>query len=136
MDAPVVLIDGGCLFCNRVAQFVIRHDASGTIRFAALGSPAASRLLAARGLPTPPPGTFVLVEGGHAFFRSEGAVRLAVHLRAPWRWLSILRVVPRPVRDVGYDLVARLRYRLFGRVAPCSLLDASERGRFLDDGIA
>ncbi len=135
MEAPVVLIDAECLFCNRVAQVVLRNDASGRIRFAALGSPAAVRLLAARGLSEPPTGTFVFLDESGAHVRSEGVVRLAAHLRSPWCGLSLFRWIPRPLRDVGYDIVARVRYRLLGRIAPCSLLSPEERARFLDDGV-
>ncbi|MDX2081355.1 MAG: DCC1-like thiol-disulfide oxidoreductase family protein [Terrimicrobiaceae bacterium] len=128
---PIVLIDGECVLCNGVARFVIRHDPSGRIRFAALGSPAASAVLSDRQLPPPPPGTFVLIENGAAHYRSEGALRLASKLDRPWRYLAWLSIVPRPIRDAVYAFVAAVRYRLAGRVATCSLLDPAERKRFL-----
>lgn len=132
MDGPVVLIDGECLFCNRAARFVIRRDRSGTFRFAALGSPAAERLLAARGLPPPPPGTFVLVDRHEAFYRSDAALRVLGLLPAPWKYGAVLRVIPRAFRDLAYSFVARVRYHLFGRIASCSLLAPEERRRFLE----
>lgn len=128
----LVLIDGECLLCNRLARFVIRRDVEGTIRFAALGSAAAVRELSARDLPPPPPGTFVLVTEGRAFYRSEAALRLMGLLPFPWNLLRVLRIVPRAVRDAGYLLVARLRYRVFGRVSMCGLLTEAEKSRFLN----
>jgi predicted DCC family thiol-disulfide oxidoreductase YuxK len=132
-DGPIVLIDGECVLCNRLARFVIRRDPHAKIRFAALGSPAAARVLAGWNLPTPPPGTFVLVAGGHAFLRSEAAIRLFSELPFPWHYAGICRVVPLALRDAVYSLVAAVRYRVMGRVPSCGLLDAAERERFLRD---
>lgn len=129
----LVLIDGECLLCNRLARFVIRRDPAGTIRFAALGSRAANRELGSRGLPAPPAGTFVLVTGGKAFYRSEAALRLLQRLPPPWRSAGVLLCIPRPLRDPVYSVVARLRYRVFGRIESCGILSAEEKCRFLRD---
>lgn len=75
--------------------------------------------------------TFVLVEDGRPFLRSEAAMRLARHLRAPWRWLALTRVVPRFARDWVYDLIARNRYRWFGRTEACMIPMPSVASRFL-----
>jgi len=130
-EKPLVLIDSQCVLCNRVAQFVIRHDPSGQFQFAALSSAAAEAGLSQRGLPPPPPGTFVLVEGGHAYFRSEAALRLVARLGRPWKFLTVLRWIPRPLRDAIYSGVARIRYRIFGRIEACALLSPEEKSRFL-----
>lgn len=131
-DHPVLLIDGECVLCNRLAQFVIRHDPAGRFRFAALQSEAARRLLAERGLPPPPAGTFVCIEDGKSFTRSEAALRLARHLPFPWRAAVIARLIPRALRDAAYDFIARNRIRFFGRTAACGLLSTEERSRFLE----
>ncbi len=127
----LVLIDGTCVLCNRVAKFVIRHDPAGRFRFATLDSARASAELTLRGLPPPPLGTFVLVMEGQAYFRSEAALRLLGMLPFPWSWAYALRIIPAAVRDPAYALVSRLRYQVFGRVATCALLTPDERQRFL-----
>lgn len=132
MAAPVVLIDGECRFCNRAARFVIRRDPGGEFRFAALGSPAAERIFTSRGLPPPPPGTFVLVEEREAFFRSEAVLRVLGRLPAPWKFGTCFRVIPRAIRDRVYDLIAAVRYRVSGRTQSCALLTPEEMRRFLD----
>lgn len=76
--------------------------------------------------------TFLLVENGEFLDRSEAALALTRHLKAPWRWLRCLKVVPRPVRDAVYKLIARNRYRVFGRRAACMVPDAHVQARFLD----
>jgi len=127
----VLLIDGECALCNRLAKFVIRRDPEARIAFAALGSPRALDELRQRGLPPPPPGTFVLLDGNRAAFRSDAALQLAAMLPPPWKWLSILRAIPAPLRDPVYSLIARLRYRIFGRTENCALLSPDERARFV-----
>jgi len=127
----LVLIDGDCLFCNRVARFVIRHDPEGRFRFAELGSAAALRELGSRGLEAPPPGTIVLVRGEEIFFRSEAALCLLGELTFPWRLAGLLLIIPRALRDPVYLLVAHWRHRLGGRAGSCDVLSVSERRRFL-----
>ena len=131
--AIIVLIDGECVMCNRVARFLIRRDRDGLMKFAALGSRAANRELDARGLPPPPQGTFVLIINNQAFYRSEAAIRVLSLLPAPWCWAAAAGIIPRPLRDAGYAFIAAVRYRLLGRVPSCSLLTETERARFLND---
>jgi predicted DCC family thiol-disulfide oxidoreductase YuxK len=76
--------------------------------------------------------TFVLLAGGKAFLRSEAALRVCGYFRWPWRALAALRVVPRPIRDRAYDLVARHRYRWFGRTEACLLPTPELRARFIE----
>ncbi len=127
----LVLIDGRCVLCNRLATFVIRHDPAGQFQFAALSTTAADAALARQGLPPPPTGTFVLVEDSRAYFRSEAALRLMERLGRPWSLLVVFRLIPLPLRDAIYSLVARLRYRVFGQIESCSLLSPKEKARFL-----
>lgn len=129
----LVLIDGTCALCGRFARFVIRRDPGGRIRFAALASAAAGSELARRGLPAPPAGTVVLIEGGRAFFRSEAALRILAMLPFPWSLARTLRAIPAALRDPAYSLVARLRHRVFGSTHDCALLTADEHRRFLPD---
>ncbi len=131
--APLVLIDGECVMCHRVARFVIRYDREGAIRFAALGSPAALRALENERLPPPPLGTFVLILNGQAHYRSEAAARLCGLLPFPWRLGRWLLCIPRPLRDAAYSFVASIRYRLFGKTTACAMLRPEERARFLTD---
>lgn len=131
LESDLVLIDGECLLCNRFAQFVIRHDPARRFRFATLGSPAANKELGARDLPAPPSGTFVLVSGDRAYYRSEAALRLLRQLPPPWSLAGLLLVVPGGLRDPVYTLIAKLRYRIFGKIASCGILTDEEKARFL-----
>ena len=75
--------------------------------------------------------TFVLVSEGNAYVKSDAALRVARFLRMPWRLIAMLRVVPRPLRDLVYDIVARNRYRWFGRSDTCIVPSEAIRARFV-----
>jgi predicted DCC family thiol-disulfide oxidoreductase YuxK len=128
---PVILFDGVCNLCNASVTFAIDRDPGARLRFAALQSPAGRSLLESHGLPADYTGSLVLIEGGAAYPESEGALRIARHLTFPWPMFYGLRVVPRPVRDAVYRLVARHRYRWFGRSAVCRVPSGVTRHRFL-----
>jgi predicted DCC family thiol-disulfide oxidoreductase YuxK len=130
-NAPIVLYDGVCGFCNQSVQLILRNDRHGRFRFAALQSEVGQALLRRHGLPADDLDTFVLVEDGRAYLRSTGALRVARRMDGAWRLLSALSIVPRPLRDFAYDLFARNRYRMFGRLDACMLPPPEVRSRFL-----
>lgn len=130
---PVVLFDGVCNLCAGTVQFVIGRDPAQHFRFASLQSPAAARLLAEAGVTAPLPDSIVLVDDAGVHVRSAAALRIAHHLRFPWNLSSAFLVVPRPLRDWAYDLVARHRYGWFGRQDICMVPTPDLRSRFLRD---
>lgn len=133
-EPPVLLYDGTCGLCDASVRLVLTLDRAQVFRFAALDSAVAGRLLAERGVVRPEagPGTVMLIEGAGVRQRSDAVLRTCARLGAPWAWLGVLRVVPRAWRDALYDLVARHRARLAGRLAACRVPSAAERARFLD----
>jgi len=131
-DGPVVLFDGVCNLCTGVVQFVIPRDEAGRIHFAALQSAPGQALLERHDLPTSDFDSFVLVDDGECYTKSAAALRLAGYLDGPLSWLSALKVVPRPVRDAVYDVVADYRYRVFGRTDQCMMPTPDVESRFLD----
>jgi predicted DCC family thiol-disulfide oxidoreductase YuxK len=126
---PIVFFDGVCNLCNASVRFVIRRDPRAVFRFAALDSAAANRRLSGR---KDLPDSMVLLEEGHVWTRSTAALRIARRLRFPWPLAYAFIVVPRPVRDWIYAVVARNRYRWFGRRDRCELPTPALRARFLD----
>ncbi|RSK47783.1 thiol-disulfide oxidoreductase DCC family protein [Hymenobacter rigui] len=131
--SAVILFDGVCNLCNGFVQFVIRHDAAGRFRFAALQSEAGQALLRQYQLPTPTePDSVVLVMDKRAYTHSAAALQILRGLGGGWRWLAGLGLlVPRRVRDAVYRLIARHRYRWFGRQEACWLPTPALRARFL-----
>jgi len=129
-DRPVVLFDGVCNLCAWSVQFIVAHD-DGSVRFAPLQSDAATELLERHGLDGDYFDSLVYVDDSGAYTRSDGAVRIARHLDAPYRWAWHTRYVPRPLRDAAYDLLARVRYRVFGKRDSCLVPTAELEDRFL-----
>jgi predicted DCC family thiol-disulfide oxidoreductase YuxK len=133
---PTILFDGVCNLCNGFVQFVIRHDATGSFRFAALQSAAGQALLAAHGQQTltsgaVDPDSVVLVENGRVYTHSTAVLRIAGHLGGIWRVAMVGWLLPRPWRDGLYGYVARHRYQWFGRQESCWLPTPALRARFL-----
>jgi predicted DCC family thiol-disulfide oxidoreductase YuxK len=128
----IVLFDGVCNLCNGAVQFIIRRDRRRQFRFASLQSETGQERLRQMNLPTAAFSTFVLSEGGKVYTRSTAALRIARRLPGAWPLLYAFVLIPRPVRDWVYDLVARCRYRLFGRQDSCMMPTPELKGRFLD----
>lgn len=130
--APViVLYDGVCNLCSNTVRFIYRRDPRGAFRFAALQSPAGQYLLARHGLPPDQLQTLVLIDGNAVFTRSDAFLEVVKRLRGAWPLLRALRFVPRRLRDWVYGIIARHRYRWFGRRGTCELPPAVLRERFL-----
>jgi len=135
--APIILYDGVCGLCNRLNRFVLARDPAGRFRFAALQSAIAAEILTRHGRDPRDLDTLYLVLAPgrpeeRLLRKSDAALRILRELGGGWRLAGVLRVVPRTIRDLGYDLVAHTRYRLFGRYAACPLPDPRYRARFLD----
>jgi len=127
----VVLFDGVCNLCNGSIQFIVRRDPNGYFRFASLQSEYGRALLREHGLDEADLFSVILVEDGKAYARSDAALRIARRLAGGWKAAGALRVVPRALRDRVYDLVARNRYRWFGRRDTCMIPTPELRERFL-----
>lgn len=129
VDGPVILFDGVCNLCNASVLFVLAHEDGARFRFASLQSTLGQELVRRHRVIAD---SIVLVEGGRAWVRSGAAVRVALGLRWPWRALAAFWIVPAPLRDLGYAVVARLRYRVFGKRDACMVPTPALRARFLD----
>ena len=131
------LYDGICGLCNRVNQFVLRHDTAAQFDFASLQSATGQDLLQRRGHARRELTTFYVVSGYRSptpviLSKARAALFVAKAMGWPWRLVNIVAILPTPVLDFFYDLVARHRYRLFGRFETCPLPSPQHRRRFID----
>lgn len=130
----IILFDGICNLCNGFVQFVIKRDPRGIFQFASLQSPPAARLLTDHPeLLGNKPDTVVLIENGAIYTHSDVALRVASKLGGVWSVCLIGYVLPKPIRDWIYRLVARNRYRWFGKKEQCMVPTPAIRKRFLID---
>ncbi len=128
---PVVYFDGVCGLCNHSVNWLLARDKHRKLRFAPLqGSTAEARVPKEIREEL---STLVFQKDGKTFIRSGAVARILMTMGGPW-WLAgfLLWLIPFPVRDLGYRLVSRLRYRLFGKHDACRLPTPEERAVFLD----
>ena len=133
----LVLYDGVCGLCNRVVHFVLRHDHRGVFRFASLQSTTGQAMVKQSGGEPLELTTFLVfadytTRNARVFSRSDAALFVAGALGWPWKAALLVRVVPKGLRDRVYDLVARIRYRVFGRYERCVIPRPEFRSRFVD----
>ena len=135
---PVLLFDGTCGLCNRIVRLLLRLDRAGRLRYAPLQGAAAQSYLRAHGLPTEDFDSLVFVpewarrERPEYLMRTDGAIAALRVVGGVGTLLAAVRILPRSWRDVGYRLIARWRYRVFGVWEPQPLPRAGWAGRFLE----
>lgn len=126
----IVYYDGVCGLCNGFVTFLLKHDPLGRLRFSPLQGETAQARLNARQREQLQ--SVVIDVEGRTYEKTAAVVRILWQLGTVWKVLgALLWLVPRPVRDAGYDVVARYRYRLFGKRETCRLPTPAERERFL-----
>lgn len=131
-DEPaVVLFDGTCAFCERSVVFMARRNPRRTLRFGASQSPRGAALLARHGVTRASARSLILIEGGQLYLRSTATLRIAAHLTLPWSLARFLLVVPRPLRDGAYRMVAAIRHRIAGPANACDVPPIEIRQRMI-----
>ena len=131
-DQPVLLFDGHCHLCSGAVQFILKHESEPVLLFAPLQSAYALRLLSKLTVPEAPGNSLVLVENDRVFERSDAAIRICNYLTYPWKILATLKIIPRAIRNLVYDFIARKRYRWFGRSEQCWVPHPTLKSRFRD----
>jgi predicted DCC family thiol-disulfide oxidoreductase YuxK len=131
IDHPVILFDGVCNFCNASINFIIQHDKKKVFRFAPLQSQAGQKLLQHYHLPTENFGSFLLIEKGIVYQKSTAALKVYSKLSWFWKWTQLGWLAPKFFRDAVYDLIARNRYKWFGKKETCMVPSSDVRNRFL-----
>lgn len=130
-NRPIIFFDGVCGLCNHFVNFILRHDSQGLFYFAPLqGATATDRLNLSNGSALD---SVVLLDGENTYQKSSAVVRILWKLGFVWRCLAaLIWLIPLPLRNIGYVIIARLRYRLFGKKEVCRMPTPQERARFLN----
>jgi predicted DCC family thiol-disulfide oxidoreductase YuxK len=132
----VIVFDGVCVLCNGWVRFLLRHDRRERYRFAAMQGDSGRALLVANGLDPDDPVSFLLVEydigtSPRVSTDTDAMRRVLMGLGGAWRIAGLLALLPPRVRDPLYRMVARNRYRWFGRHDACPVPDPAQARRFL-----
>ena len=125
----IVLFDGDCNLCDKSVHFIINRDQQGYFKFAAQQSNVGQQLLK----PHPHQNTdsIVLITKKKYYTKSSAALRICKHLDGPWKIFFLFLIVPRPIRDFIYDILAKNRYKWFGKKESCFLPTPDIKKRFL-----
>ncbi|HET9372241.1 MAG TPA: DCC1-like thiol-disulfide oxidoreductase family protein [Vicinamibacterales bacterium] len=127
----IVLFDGTCAFCEGSVKFIARRDPAGYFRFGASQTPQAVEILAAHGVDRESARSIVLIEDGKVYLRSTASLRIAARLSWPWSMARGFLLVPRPIRDAAYKVVAAIRHRIAGRSNACEVPPPEIRQRLI-----
>jgi predicted DCC family thiol-disulfide oxidoreductase YuxK len=127
----IVIFDGVCVLCESSVRFIIKHDKAGLFKFAAAQSDMGRKLLTQLGVEAMASQTLILVKDGKAYQKSDAALEIAGSLDGPWKALAVFKIIPRWLRDPIYSIMARQRYRWFGRNEACMIPDDPFKDRFL-----
>lgn len=129
---PILFFDGECGLCARSVQFVLRHERNKDLRFAPLQSEVGQRAAERAGLHATDLSSVVYMDRrGAVTTKSAAALRVAKHLRLPWRLVRVGFLVPPFLRNAAYDWVARRRHRWFGAADACALVSRDDAARML-----
>jgi len=126
----LVLFDGICNLCNGAVLFIIKRDKAAKIMFASLQSELGRDQLIRNGLDPGALHSIIVMENGKLFQKSDAILRIVARMDGVWSWLRIFRFIPRFLRDALYDLVARSRYKMFGKKDACMIPTAELKKRF------
>ncbi len=127
----IVLFDGVCNFCNSSVQFIIKHDTSNSLKFASLQSSIGQELLNKYAIPKDVD-SVIFIENNQAYTKSSAALKIANYFGGFWKLLQIFMIVPTFIRNFFYDIIAKNRYRWFGKKDSCMLPSPEIRNRFLE----
>lgn len=130
-DRPLIVFDGECVLCSGFVRFVLRHDTEGQFRFLAAQSDLATALYRHYGLATDVWETNLLLAEGRLYTRSDAAIEITSRFGGLWLLTRAFRILPRILRNPLYDLIARNRYRWFGRQELCLVPTPDLADRFL-----
>ena len=126
----VILFDGECNLCDRSVQFIIKRDKKAQYQFASMQGDAGQEILRKFRIPADF-NSFILVEGDKWYDKSSAALRVCKNLHGGWNLLYGLLIVPKPIRDYAYGMVAKNRYKWFGKTDSCMIPSPEIRKRFL-----
>ncbi|MEH6681152.1 MAG: thiol-disulfide oxidoreductase DCC family protein [Sediminicola sp.] len=128
----IILFDGVCNLCNGAIQFVIKHDKKDVFRYAPLQGGVGAALLAERNIDTSQIDSIILIEPGVAYYtKSAAALKIGQEFGGAWKMLGLLEWIPEKISNFIYDIVARNRYKWFGKKDDCMIPTPELKAKFL-----
>ena len=130
-NGAVVLFDGICNFCSGSVLSIIKRDPKGYFRFSAIQTESGESIMKKYNIHSDKTDSIILIENNMVYYRSSAALRIARKLKGGWKLFYGAMIIPPFIRNFFYDLVARNRYRWFGKRDHCFIPDQNIRERFI-----
>lgn len=129
----LILFDGVCNLCNSSILYIIRRDKKGVFLFTPLQSELGRQLAQQRGIDTSTTDSIILLEPNVAYYtKSTAALKIGMAFGGGWKLLAVLEWIPAVIRDFIYDIVAKNRYKWFGKRDKCMVPTPELQEKFLD----
>ena len=128
----ILMFDGLCNLCNSSVQFVIKRDLKKKIVFSSLQSEIAQDFLSTQNDSLKNCDSVILIDKNNIYTKSSAAIKVSQSLKGLWFMMSIFIILPKPIRDYVYDVIASRRYRWFGKRTNCYIPTKEEQELFLD----
>ena len=129
---PIVLFDGVCNFCNYWVSFAIKRDRKKKLRFASLQGETAKQILPQYNIQSSSLSSVIFIDNGRAYTQSSAAIRICKHLDGGWKLFYGLIIIPKFIRDFFYNIIARNRYKWYGKKESCMEPAPGLRERFIE----
>ena len=129
-NTQLILFDGVCNFCNASINFIIDHDPEKYFKFAPLQSDLGQSILTQFGKNTQDFDSVILLKDNQLYQKSEAALEITKHLSGGWKYLSVFGVLPTFLLNFFYDIIAKNRYRIFGKTETCRMPTPELKERF------
>ncbi|MBK9331764.1 MAG: thiol-disulfide oxidoreductase DCC family protein [Ignavibacteria bacterium] len=127
----IILFDGVCNLCNSSVNFIIDNDRRNVFKFASLQSETGSELRKKHNLSSKDIDSVILIDADRAYIKSDAALRIAAELGGIYKVISYLRFMPKFIRDFFYDIIAKNRYKWFGKKDTCRIPTPELKSKFL-----
>ena len=124
----IILFDGVCNMCVGSVNFIIKRDSKDVFRFASLQGDVGKKMVKKHSLSI---NSIVLIKNGKVKTKSSAVLNILYHLNTFWKALLVFYVVPYPIRDILYNIVAKSRYFLFGKQNQCMVPNENINSKFL-----
>jgi len=131
LEEPIVVFDGVCNLCEDSVAFIIARDPEAKFKFVSAQSPIGKEIQERYGIDAIEDETVILIKNGKVFTHSDASLEISKDLTGPWRLLRYAKAVPRPIRNRVYSIIAKNRYKWFGKKNECMLPRPEIKARFL-----
>lgn len=119
----IIFYDGVCNLCNGLVQFILKRDKQRRFRFVAIQSQIGTDILKRFRISTEAVRTIIVIDGNSIYFKSRAIFKILNDIGGFWRFLLIFRFLPVQFSDYIYDIIAKNRYKIFGKNKECMILE-------------